>query len=269
MFVLLKSNAQNLVLNPSFEDTISCPFGVYSDSSVAFWRNPTISTPDYYNACSDNNNNGVPDNQWGYQNSKTGNAYAGFVTYSFSLENYREYWEVKLSSPLDAGTTYYWSFWISRLDEIKYASNNIGIVFSTISVQTYSYDNLNIIPDGNHTTVINDYLNWVEIKGEYNASGGEEYLLIGNFFYDTQTTIVQNQQYNNAMDCAYYYLDDVCISADYSTCHSTLGIDEITKSENSPIKIIDAFGRESEDIPNSILIYIYSDGKTEKVYRFE
>ena len=35
------------------------------------------------------------------------------------------------------------------------------------------------------------------------------------------------------------------------------------------IKIIDLMGRETIEKPNTILIYVYSDGSTEKVYRVE
>jgi hypothetical protein len=40
-------------------------------------------------------------------------------------------------------------------------------------------------------------------------------------------------------------------------------------SNKELLRIIDLMGRESEDKPNSTLIYIYSDGTMEKVYRME
>ncbi len=39
--------------------------------------------------------------------------------------------------------------------------------------------------------------------------------------------------------------------------------------EKELIKIVDLMGRETEDKPNTLLIYIYSDGTTEKVFRVE
>ena len=50
-----------------------------------------------------------------------------------------------------------------------------------------------------------------------------------------------------------------------------LSIDEIASqsSKLTLIKIVDCFGRETEDKPNTLLIYVYSDGTTEKIFRVE
>ena len=53
-------------------------------------------------------------------------------------------------------------------------------------------------------------------------------------------------------DCIY-----VCIA----------GLDELNSVSKELIKITDLMGRETKDIPNTPLIYIYSDGTTEKVFR--
>lgn len=54
-----------------------------------------------------------------------------------------------------------------------------------------------------------------------------------------------------------------------NACSNNVGISEILPNAKKVVKITDLFGRETEDIPNTILIYIYSDGTTEKVYRME
>lgn len=57
-----------------------------------------------------------------------------------------------------------------------------------------------------------------------------------------------------------------------STVNTTVGIEELEGTfdkEKELIKIIDLTGRETEDKPNTLLIYIFSDGTTEKVLRFE
>lgn len=50
----------------------------------------------------------------------------------------------------------------------------------------------------------------------------------------------------------------------------TIGINEL-KADNykTLIHVFDIMGRETEDKPNTLLIYIYSDGTTEKVFRVE
>lgn len=52
---------------------------------------------------------------------------------------------------------------------------------------------------------------------------------------------------------------------------STLNISELTPVaiNKNLIKIVDLMGRETEGNPNTVLIYIYSDGTTEKVFRVE
>ncbi len=51
--------------------------------------------------------------------------------------------------------------------------------------------------------------------------------------------------------------------------YQTVSIEELTMSSRELIKTIDLMGRETEDQPNTPLIYIYSDGTTEKVFRME
>lgn len=68
-----------------------------------------------------------------------------------------------------------------------------------------------------------------------------------------------------------YGLTSFIAGFDYSNniTNCNLGIKEKTSDEKSIIKIVDSMGRETEDKPNTLLIYIYSDGTTEKVFRVE
>jgi len=53
LFCTLNTQAQlNLVPNPSFEDTVNCPYFISEILSCANWLN-FGNTPDYFNACSD------------------------------------------------------------------------------------------------------------------------------------------------------------------------------------------------------------------------
>ena len=58
-------------------------------------------------------------------------------------------------------------------------------------------------------------------------------------------------------------------STDMPSFNCDLSIVENFKNEKNLIKIVDLMGCETEDKPNTTLIYIYSDGTTEKVYRME
>jgi hypothetical protein len=48
-----------------------------------------------------------------------------------------------------------------------------------------------------------------------------------------------------------------------------VGINEINSSKKEILSITDLMGRKTEDKPNTLLIYIYSDGRAEKVFRIE
>src|SRR5689334_3336055 len=81
IFTTLATLSQNLVPNPSFEDTIACPW----NGRVYFcehWMN-FGETPDYNHVCGPGGNGfGVPENIIGYQQAATGNAYCDLFTYS-------------------------------------------------------------------------------------------------------------------------------------------------------------------------------------------
>ena len=270
LFISFHSSAQNLVPNASFEDTISSPCNGYSFPALSNWISPSsVSSPDYYHPCNSPLVWGVPDNQTGFQDARTGIAYAGIVTYWEGLSSRREYIENQLTQQLINGTKYYWSFWISRADYLDYASNNIGICLAPNPVTSATNEFIPLAPIGNLYSVVLDSANWTQVCGEYIANGGEEYLVIGNFFDNSQTNIIQVQQGTSETIGAYYYIDDVYLSIDPIVCNGNVGIEEPSMPIRQLMKVVDILGRETEDKPNSFLIYIYSDGTTEKVYRFD
>src|SRR5262245_48626203 len=106
IFILIAkiSLAQNLVPNPSFEDTLGCPQGYPDlDTKCQSWHSFRVS-PDYINNCSS-----VCGyyNQYGYQAPHSGDAYAGILEYQVTIPNAREHIGVMLSSSLTIGVRYY------------------------------------------------------------------------------------------------------------------------------------------------------------------
>ena len=73
---------------------------------------------------------------------------------------------------------------------------------------------------------------------------------------------------NNELLC--YAEHDV---SDYfqTNCNYNLSINELNNKQNPAqlIKIVDCLGRETEYKPNTLLIYLFSDGSSEKVFRVE
>lgn len=223
------SFAQNLVVNPSFELYGSCP-GQGNPFPCTNWTQPYpiaggCSTSDYYNACHTGPFLGVPVNFLGTQNALTGVAYTGIMLYETMTPNpcgppkgsdYREYIEGTLSSPLVAGQTYTVSFNMSLPEDVMFASNDFGVYFSNtvIALACPPPFASTVLPNTPQLSyagpLISNTNGWTLVQWTYTAAGGEQYLTIGNFKNDANTsgTCVNS----TAPDLfSYYYIDDVSV----------------------------------------------------------
>ena len=151
------TNAQNLVLNPSFENISSCPQGPSELIKAVNWDDvnngaDSCSSPDLYASCNTlpfpipgmDPPVGVPANLLGNQDAHTGNNYAGIITkesmalmgcQGIDLSTYREYIQGEFSSPLVAGQSYCVEFYISLADKVKWGTDKLGVYFSNTQVQ--------------------------------------------------------------------------------------------------------------------------------------
>jgi hypothetical protein len=234
LFAVFVSNgmfAQNLVLNPSFEEHSDCPDGPGDLPNAIYWSSPPNNQSELFSSCSLNFDFSVPyQGVVNYQQAHSGNSFVGFFTYNNFGANYRENVQTKLSSILNNGSIYYVDFWINRASGGvggKYAVNNIGLSFrstftdtSLNSAQALNYD-AHILKFTN--PIITDTLNWVKINGIYMANGTENYIVIGNFFndLDTDTLNMGDETYPGS----YYFLDDVSvkeITVPFWNYHDTL-----------------------------------------------
>jgi hypothetical protein len=91
-FQLAYCEAQNLVPDPSFEIYSNCPQGSNQLDYASSWFNPSLTSPDYFNACDTIGEVSTPYNWWGFQIPRTGAAYAGIIVYVnlFGYTNYRD-----------------------------------------------------------------------------------------------------------------------------------------------------------------------------------
>lgn len=224
---------QNLVPNPSFEDTLGCPSGYPDlDGVCANWKSFRI-TPDYMNNCST-----VCGyyNNYGYQMPNSGEAYAGIATYQGTDSTAREHIGVQLISPLVIGTRYYVSFYVSPAWNnllTNIATNKMGLL-----VTTYQYsDPGGLFPLPNACTIysdslIKDTLSWYKIFSSFIADSAYQYLVIGNFF-DNAFVDTINFPYQVVPQVAYYYLDDVCLSTDSILTQNWTVVTEKNQSMNN------------------------------------
>lgn len=220
IFILLLTcricEAQNLVPNPSFEDTTNCPF-YYPTNSALPWFNPNIASPDYFtqdtSACGNHLTNSQFNGQsgWGHQLPRTGVAYSGVY---IQLSPTREYIETKLIDTLQAGQTYFVSFYISRAEYFNLAADRIGAYFSDTAIVVSYFHEIPVIPQIENPAgnIISDTTNWVNIQGTFVANGTETHMIIGNFRNDAQTQTATITTNGPAGYSAYYFIDDVSVT---------------------------------------------------------
>ncbi len=210
-----KADAQNLVQNYDFEMYTSCPTSagqIYLATPWAYILGGGGGSPDYFNSCNPSPLFSVPNNNWGYQSPNSGNGYAFVGAYLATSANSREYMQAPLKDSLKAGEEYCVKFYVSVADKYKYAADGIGAYFSKIPVSSTVNTVLPYIAQVNNPSgnIITDTMNWTKVSGSFIASGGEKYIVIGNFKDDanTNTSIINNGAINTG---ASYYIDDVSV----------------------------------------------------------
>jgi gliding motility-associated-like protein len=208
----------NLVPNPSFETYIACPWGLGEINKASPWFQPSarpIST-DFFHPCSSYQAD-VPNNQCGYQTPRTGLGYAGLIVYSringplpTDPKLYREYLEVELTDTLIQGKIYCVEFFISLSNNFNIVTDRIGAYFSTDSILSSDYANLPYIPHVENAlgNLLVDTLGWMKISGVFTATGGEQYMTIGNFKDDLNTFV---DTLSTMSSFCYFYIDDISV----------------------------------------------------------
>lgn len=126
--------------------------------------------------------------------------------------SYREYLQVKLNRPLKPNETYCAEMFVSRAEQGRWASNNLGMRFNMQPESTFDFKTLPLKPQFLETQIIADTANWVRIGGFFEPDEASSYLLIGNFYENgrTNSELFPNQQNQNYF-FAYYFIDDVSV----------------------------------------------------------
>lgn len=239
----------NLVQNGSFEIYSLCPTQLSNTSQqlalATGWIVPTSGTPDYFNTCAAQSTNiDIPNNTYGNQTARTGNAYAGFYAYtnpSVPLENTREYLQMQLSQTLIAGKTYYFKMYVNLANSplFRMSVSNIGAYFSNTAINKLDNGPFIYTPQIVSNTFLTDTANWTEISGSFIANGGEGYVTIGRFGVDNTLTtkLLIGDNFQNS---AYYYIDDISLidsCFQYNALTSILGTDATYDCVTKPMQV--------------------------------
>ena len=232
------ATAQNLVPNPSFEDTALCNTYDPVRLQAARWFNVNWATPDVYECdlvrrCGvvwDPADPGVQAS--GYQYARTGTRFAGAFHWDGpGGTDLKEYLMVKLDQDLIGGNSYAVSLYYSRADGFEYALDRISVYFSVDSIHEDDFRTLHVQPQVDLMDPEHEYLtnatDWVQLTGAFVATGGEHYVVIGSFLDSSQinTTVAPT----GSAHYAYYYYDDVSVVANDQ---SGIGEIEFTAAHN-------------------------------------
>lgn len=209
------AHAQQLVPNPGFEELLQCPDFQSQLDRTAHWFDPSVGgTPDLFHACGEPLYS-VPGNAVGVQDPVNGQAYAGiFLWIQNVLDEWREYLEVPLTAPLNAGTCYHFRMHANLGDFSGFTTDALGVHFAMDSVLTDDPFAPGLEP---HISLApGTFLDrnvWTVVEGEYTAAGGERFLLIGNLNNDAGTTVQPLPPGPpNTGDHIYAFIDSVTVT---------------------------------------------------------
>lgn len=214
--------AQNLAPNPSFEDTLECTFGLNNLSALQSWSSFGNSV-DYYHSCDESVV--IPNCPFGFQYAHTGEAMIGLVTYVWQhapgWPYYREFAGAMLLDTLVVGQEYYAHFYMNHTGYIpgwqKIGANKLGIRFSTVPYSSTAPPEVDNFAHIYTDSIYVDSVQWYKVSGTFVADSAYTYIIIGNFFDHIQTDTIIYDGPPFGGSCAYYYVDDVCVSI-YPEC---------------------------------------------------
>lgn len=221
------AHAVNLVPNPSFETYSMCPPSFGNLYVLTPWDAPNTATPDAFNACAPNTfpSVSVPINQIGQQTPLTGSGYAGLIPIS-SGPQWREYLSAPLSAPLVAGQSYTVTFHVSLADSASEAVDRLGAHLSVGAVGPVPNSfALAVTPqvESPVNVFLTNSTGWTAITGTFVASGGENWITIGNFHDDASTNTVPGP--GNWPGRSYYYVDDASVEVATPTLQACCSAD--------------------------------------------
>jgi hypothetical protein len=234
--LVLPVDGQNLVPNFSFEEYTECLSAGDQVEFATGWSKYSTedlnTTPDYYNACSSPSLVGVPQNFFFYQEDyRHCGAYAGLIVWASDFTDYREQIGIQLSEPLTVGEVYFLSFrtvlggiYVSD-SYYESPSNNIGLRLSTTPYSSSDPAPIDNFAHLHSTSIISDTVNWVRISGSFVADSAYSYVMLGNFYNDSNTDTSTVSCGSCLNKHSYYLIDDICVSLDSTLCNG--GIDAL------------------------------------------
>ena len=237
IFFCGSTKAQNFLYNPNFEivgDSLPAGHGHWFACDGAYNLNGEhflpYGTPDYYHYYRLDSYFDTIDLVWVWQKvkwvpnygpavvvPKKDSAMMGFGTYGNFAPSYREYIQMPLLYPLVPGTKYRISLWLTNgQSNISYqhSTDGIGLLFSTDSLHQDTSYTLDKTPQAEIQGEVWE-IGWKQYHLSFIADSAYEYVTIGNFYTDAQTSITK-QSNLGVLNASYYFIDDIGIYPDSS-----------------------------------------------------
>ena len=157
----------------------------------------------------------IPDNMYGKEEPVEGENYAGLVMYSYRSKRPRSYITVQLKEKMKENNLYCIRYSASLAERSRYASNNLGALITPKKVSEKGTGAITnsaaMVSDRNE--IISQTDGWWTFCKRYAAKGNEQYLTIGNFATDANTsneTREVSSDYEKGPEiAAYYFIDNI------------------------------------------------------------
>jgi gliding motility-associated-like protein len=238
------SMAQNLISNPSFESYSDCPESSDEVHLATDWQKLAY-TSDYYN-CE-------------YQASQidsTGQDGSGYMGVSCLRpdwsSDYREYVAQSLTQPLTAGTEYYVEFWVKLEGDKCVGTDAFGALFTQgepVMVDSWT----SLLPytpqvENPQYRQLDNTWEWKKICGSFIAEGGENFLTLGSFKSDLESTfnLVDTSTCigGTGVHWSYVLIDNILVTENINQSSSC----NVQTSYPVPEFIIDPYAEEGEEV---------------------
>lgn len=216
LLLSLFSPAQNLVVNPGFEEwkTPDLGYCTMKNDEVKGWYDVGQYSSDLYRPSIGNYDNSA--SIGGTMKPHSGLAFGGFLGHYSN--NYREYSGGSLSAPMQAGVTYSIRFFLALGPGCSFGVNETHLYFtSQLSPDNKGDDRFNAHHELTPQVTIGnlDYVHysgqWKEVTAEYRAKGGEQFFVVGNFNDDSHSKVMRPLTGVGPLSWCYYYIDDFTI----------------------------------------------------------
>lgn len=281
IFCTIQISGQNLVPNPSFEDTLWCPYNDGQINAAKHWFSPWGGggSSELFHECNNYPHPpwstgivGVPKNPPGFQYARTGIAYAGFIFFIDGGET-RENIAVQLTNGLNPTRTYYVEYYVSLSNRASWGITNVGAYFSR-TMFTYAGHHpyvMNLTPQIEYSgPPIIDTLNWVKVSGYFKPQeDGVKYMVIGNFADSGQTIYTTLDSIGFS---AYYYVDDVMVVDSASYVNSLIQFPDSYRDRNeklvifpNPVNEVFTIENKTNEGIKSVVIYNLQGIEVERV----